>query len=146
LNTNPRQNKMDENTSIPSHRNPQPSFGSASASDVRLASINRVSASRAPRHASRSTRSSSNPRVFSFACEWLPPAPVPLEPRSDTSGGRGKGSPTPCGGGTNPAGGAVRTAGEMRAARMCASEERRAICIPCRMMDLVNDVGEVWFK
>jgi hypothetical protein len=23
---------------------------------------------------------------------------------------------------------------------MCASEERRAICIPWRMMDLVNDV------
>ncbi len=33
-------------------------------------------------------------------------------------------------GGTNPAG-AVRTAGEIRAARMCAREERRAICMFC---------------
>jgi hypothetical protein len=47
---------------------------------------------------------------------------------------------------TNSAGGAVKTVGEMRGARMYVSEERRDICVPWRMMDLVNDVGEVRCK
>src|SRR6266702_8904704 len=108
------------------------------AVSARRASRSLVSASSTPPHASRSTRSSSRPRVCSFT-------PLPL-PASDESccppGAGGAGSPTPCGGGTNPAGGAVRTAGEMRAARMCAREERRAICMLCVCESEGEEEGE----
>ena len=79
----------------------------------------------------RSTCSLSNLRVFYFTFGG------PLSPAL-RSGGRsagGRGADALGRGHTKPAGGEVRTAGEIRAVLMYANEERRVICIPWRWTD-----------
>ena len=68
-----------------------------------------------PTHASRLILSSCNPGLAS-------PVPVPSV-----------GMVTPSDGGTNPGGGALIAEGAMRDCRMCASDERMATCIDCKV-------------
>ena len=84
-----------------------------------LASFSFVSAFRMPLHASRSTRSSCNPR---------PPVSVSA---ASVSVVELFGKPTPREGGMNPGGGAFMAEGAMREWRMCARDERMAIWIDC---------------
>lgn len=96
---------------------PQPSSNHdfiASAFSLSLTSLIRVNASRMPFHASRSMRSSCNPR-FSLAISSSAP----------------EGSPTPREGGMNPGGGALIAEGAMRDCLICARDERMAIWMPC---------------
>lgn len=78
-----------------------------------LSSLSLVNASRIPAQASRSTRSSCNPR-----------------PPSSTDAFVAVGRPTPRDGGTKPGGGALMAEGAMRDCRMCASDDLMAMCIP----------------
>ena len=88
-------------------------------------SLKRVSASSTPRHASRSTRSSCNPRD-------LPACPFVWGPPSAVLGSvLFFGRPTPSAGGINPRGGAFIVLGAMRDWRMWASEERMANWMFC---------------
>ena len=85
------------------------------SSSCSRAALRRARAFRMPTHASRPILSSCNPGLAS-------PVPVPSA-----------GMVTPSDGGTNPGGGALIAEGAMRDCRMCASDERMATCIDCKV-------------